>query len=364
MHPTALVRRALRGRWVPSRSTSSDGAVLLPRRAFTGGPSGAAAWSLLFAGGLVQAGCGGEAPLGPPVNASALVRSDSPALAGPGAEESTPTPGPRVKIMTFNIRVGSAADGDNAWDKRRSLVYQVFTDQDADFVGLQEALHFQLTEIDAAVRGYRRIGVGTEDGRSRGPFNAIYYREARFSLNQSNTFWLSDTPGVPGSQTWGNKFPRAVTWGRFIEKDSGYALYVYNTHFDHVSQGSREKSAVLLAQRIAARAVTDDPFVVTGDFNSAEGNLATRFLKGLVKIDGESNDVPMRDTFRVLHPDADRVGTAHGFDGGTGGNKIDYIYVPPKQQVQTALIDHFNVAGRYPSDHFPVVATVKLAASE
>ncbi len=281
-----------------------------------------------------------------------------------GVGEEPAIPGPKVKIMTFNIRVGTANDGEDAWDKRKNLVYQVFETTDADFVGVQEALNFQLVAIDAAVPAYNRIGVGTEDGKTKGPINAIYYRKSRFSVKQSDTFWLSNTPNEPGSQTWGNKFPRAVTWGRFIEKKTDYTFYVYNTHFDHVSQNSREKSAVLLSQKIADRQASMDPFAVTGDFNAGEGNLATKFLKGDAKIDGQANEVRMRDTFRVIKPDADNVGTAHGFQGGTGGNKIDYVYVPPKQKVNSAYINHFNVDGRYPSDHFPVVGVVTFAAKD
>lgn len=309
---------------------------------------------LVLTGGLFWAGCGGADP----VSAADTERAAS-ALAGADVDAAL-VAGPRVKIMTFNIRVGTAADGPDAWDKRKPLVYQVFQDQDADIASVQEALGFQLTEIDANVTGYKRIGVGTEDGRTKGPYNAIYYRASRFTLDQSSTFWLSSTPSVAGSQTWGNKFPRAVTWGHFVEKTSGYAFYVYNTHFDHVSQPSREKSAVLLSSRIAARAETDDPVLVTGDFNATEGNLATKYLKGSARIDGALTPIPLRDTFRVLHPDAGNAGTAHGFGGGTGGNKIDYVYMQPGQKAVMAQIDHYNVGGRYPSDHFPVIATVKF----
>ena len=263
--------------------------------------------------------------------------------------------------MSFNIRVGTAADGEDAWDKRKGLVYQVFKDQDADFIGVQEALTFQLVAIDNNVKGYERIGVSTYDGKGKGPVNAIYYRKARFERKKSETFWLSNTPDVPGSETWGNKFPRAVTWGRFAEKTSGYTFYVYNTHFDHMSQNSREKSAVLLAKRIADRSAPNDPFVAMGDLNAGESNVVVRFLKGNAEIDNKVNQVPMRDSFRVAHPDANNVGTAHGFNGGTGGNKIDYIFVPPKQKVNGAAIVHFNVNGRYPSDHFPITTTITFA---
>jgi endonuclease/exonuclease/phosphatase family metal-dependent hydrolase len=326
-----------------------------------GGSTGGTSWGTWDSGGEFETDVGETGFTDTDIATGGGTGDESTGGDTTGGEEPV-VPGPKVKVMTFNIRVGTANDGENAWDKRKGLVYQVFKDQDADFVGVQEALNFQLQEIDAAVTAYDRVGIGTEDGKTKGPINAIYYKKSRFEVKKTDTFWLSDTPGVPGSQTWGNKFPRTVTWARFIEKSSQYTFYVYNTHFDHASQHSREKSAVLLAQRIADRGSPMDPFVVTGDFNAAEGNVVTRFLKENAKIDGMTTAVRLRDTFRVVKPDADNVGTAHGFSGKTGGNKIDYVFVPAKQQVHSASIDHFNKDGRYPSDHFPVVGTVTFAA--
>lgn len=282
-----------------------------------------------------------------------------------GSEGSTDTgapviPGPKLKVMTFNIRVGTANDGENAWDKRRGIVFDFLVMQDADIVGMQEDLRFQLLEIDDAVAGYKRVGAGTVDGDTQGPFNAIYFKKERFMVDTWDTFWLSNTPNQAGSASWGNEHPRSVTWARMIEKSSGYAFYVFNTHFDHMSQNSREKSAALLAERVAGRD-EPDPFVVTGDFNAGEDNLAVRFLRAEAKIDGEMNAAPMVDTFRVIKPDATNVGTAHGFNGGTGGNKIDYVWAPPGEEVVNAYISHHNVDGRYPSDHFPVVGVVRFA---
>ncbi|HMR74388.1 MAG TPA: endonuclease/exonuclease/phosphatase family protein, partial [Polyangiaceae bacterium] len=268
-------------------------------------------------------------------------------------------PGPKVKFMTFNIRLGTANDGPDSWPKRKSLVFDVFKNQDADFVGLQEARLFQLQEIDKAIAGYKRVGIGRDGGKG-GEFCAIYYRSARFAVKNSDTFWLSGTPNKPASTSFGNQLPRIVTWGRFVEKSSGYGLYVYNTHFDHISQNSREKSAALLMDVVAKRA-PKDRFIVMGDLNAGEGNLVIKFLKGNAKIGGKNNPLPMLDTFRAVHPNETKVGTAHGFKGGTGGNKIDYVLAQGKKQnVLSASIDHYNVGGRYPSDHFPVVGKLAL----
>ena len=269
-------------------------------------------------------------------------------------------PGPKLKLMTFNVRVGTAADGPNAWSLRKGLVFDVFKKEDADLVGLQEDLRFQLQEIADAVPGYGRIGVGARDGKAAGEHCAILYRKSTLALKESGAFWLSGKPEVPGSATWGNEHPRVVTWGRFAVKATGYELYLYNTHFDHQSQNAREKSAVLLMSRIRARS-PKAPFAMMGDLNVQEDNVVTRFFKGKAQIDGNENPIPLFDTFRVLHPDDPDARTAHGFGGATRGQKIDYVYTQTKD-VRGARIVHYNVDGRYPSDHYPVVATVKFPA--
>ncbi len=269
-----------------------------------------------------------------------------------------------LRVMSFNIRYGSANDKQNHWRNRREMVFDVLRNHHPDVVGLQEALDFQITEIRKALAKYGQIGVAREDGKTDGEYSAILYRLDFFDVDESGTFWFSNTPEVPGSNHWGNACVRICTWARFVEKKSGRAFYIFNLHLDHVSQPSREKSAVLLAQRVHHRK-HKDPFVVTGDFNTGENNPVVRYLKDEAPLADQngresSNPVPMVDTFRVLHPDAKDVRTAHGFRGNRKGNKIDYVFTPPGVKVLEAQILYDNVDGRYPSDHFPVTATLRL----
>ena len=269
-----------------------------------------------------------------------------------------------VRIMSFNIRYGSAGDGENRWPNRREMVFDVIRDRHSDVVGLQEALRFQIDEIRNAVREYGEIGVAREDGRIDGEYSAILYRADRFGIAEAGTFWLSDTPEVAGSNHWGNACVRICTWARLIEHTSGKAFYVFNTHLDHRSQPSREKSAVLLAQRIQSRN-HKDPVVLTGDFNAGENNPVITYLKGQTAVESSDGSeaktpVPMVDTFRVLHPDVGDVRTGHAFKGTRRGNKIDYVFVPPGAKVLEAQILYDNIDGRYPSDHYPVIARLRL----
>jgi len=211
---------------------------------------------------------------------------------------------------------------------------------------------------------YGEIGVAREDGNNDGEYSSLLYRSDRFGVGESGTFWFSDTPEIAGSNTWGNACVRICSWARLIETKTGKAFYIFNLHLDHVSQPSREKSAVLLAERIKNRRYKE-PFVVTGDFNAGENNPVIMYLKGQVAVEGPDGSkartpVPMIDTFRVLHPDAKDLRTAHGFKGTRQGNKIDYVFVPPGTKVLEAQILYDNVDGRYPSDHYPVTASFML----
>ena len=280
-------------------------------------------------------------------------------------QKGEPVDGPlEVSVMSFNIRYGMADDGPNHWDKRKELVFDVLRKHRPDVVGLQEALGFQIDEVCKALPQYAMIGVGRDDGKTKGEYSAILYRRERFEVEQGGTFWLSDTPDVPGSITWGNACTRICTWARFVEKKTGRAFYQFNLHLDHVSQPSREKSMVLLVERIGKREHAD-PFVVTGDFNAGENNPAILFLKGKTTVPGKDNanienPLPMVDTFRVLHPDANDTGTFHDFTGTDTGGKIDYILTTTDVHVLDAQIIHDNTDGRYPSDHFPVTTRLRF----
>ena len=260
-----------------------------------------------------------------------------------------------LTVMTFNIRYGTANDGDNAWSARREMLFDVLRDQNADLVGLQEALDHQLTEIAAALPMYGTVGVGRDDGRKAGEYAAILFRRDRFRVAATDTFWFSDTPAVVASTSWGNSITRICTWARFVDRD-GRGFWHFNVHLDHQSQPSRERSTQLLRQRIEARPFPNEPVVVTGDFNVGETNPAMQTLTGGLP---PQSGAPFLDTFRVRHPDQRESGTFSGFKYGVvTGDKIDYVLVQPGTEVLNAEIVRASRDNRYPSDHFPVVARV------
>jgi endonuclease/exonuclease/phosphatase family metal-dependent hydrolase len=256
-----------------------------------------------------------------------------------------------MTVMTFNIRYGTAPDGDNHWTLRRTFLFDVVREQSADIIGLQEALDGQIREITEAVPGYAVVGVGRDDGRTAGEYSAILVRKDRFNVAEAGTFWFSDTPAVPGSTSWGNRITRICTWARLIDRD-GTAFWFFNVHLDHESQPSRERSTELLLRRIDARAFPGEPVVVTGDFNVGEDNPAILTMLGAKAF---------VDTYRVIHPDEKQVGSFSNFKlDSIDGPKIDYVLVQPGTDVLSAEIVRTARDGRYPSDHFPVVARIQL----
>jgi len=254
----------------------------------------------------------------------------------------------RIGAMTFNIRQNTARDGENQWPKRIDLVVGVIERGASDFIGMQEALPGQLKDLTQRLPGYAYVGRGRAKEPDRDEASPIFYRKDRWRALSEATFWLSDTPREPGSASWGNRVPRIATMATFEHTPTKRRVTVLNTHFDHRSQSSREKSAALVIERLRA---VEGPVVVTGDFNAGEDNAAIRaFIEaGYV------------DTYRAAHPDAKTVGTFNGFAGRRDGAKIDYVFVRRGVKTLDADIVRDHEDGRYPSDHFPVWAIVEFA---
>jgi endonuclease/exonuclease/phosphatase family metal-dependent hydrolase len=267
-----------------------------------------------------------------------------------------------LRVMSFNIRYGTAEDGDDSWPLRAVFVAEVIDSVAPDVLGLQEALRFQLDELETALPGYGEIGVGRDDGRGAGEYAAILYRRDRLAVRDSGTFWFSDTPSVPGSVSWGNHVTRICTWARLEDRRTGRRFSVYNVHLDHESQESRERSAQLLAARMAERPASE-PAIVLGDFNAGADNPARQFLSGAAdppSAGGKPAPPRLIDTFAALHPDATADGTFNAFRGDSTGPRIDAILVSGEWATLQADIVRSRRGTRYPSDHFPITALLDL----
>ena len=274
-----------------------------------------------------------------------------------------------LKLMTFNIRYESPHDhGDRSWSNRIPQVVGMIRREAPDVIGVQEALHGQAADLWASLPDYEFFGIGRDDGLREGEYSGIFYRRDRFrpDVDDRGTFWLSDTPGVPGSRTWGNEIPRVAAWVRLVDLATSRGFYVFNTHWDHQNQPSREKAALLIADRIAARAEPDEPVALIGDFNATETNPAFVYLTGapaVVAGSREDWDKGLVDAYQKLHGSEKNRRTLHFWRANRDGMaKVDHILVSRDGQIRDAEI----VASDQPpvSDHFPVTARVVFPSAD
>ncbi len=223
-----------------------------------------------------------------------------------------------IKVTSYNIRQDTGGDrGVRDWSQRMPGVVKFLKDGEFSIIGLQEAKHNQLEDVQKGLPSFKRVGVGRADGKKGGEYSPLFYDPAVWTADEKEqgTFWLSDTPEVPGSMTWGNRVTRICSWVRLTGKN-GKSIYVYNTHWDHQSQPSREKAAVLILDKIKKRTHGNDPVILMGDFNATTENLAIKTLLNsalLVDHGGE----PQQGTFNAWKAEL-KVGL-----------RIDHIFTSP-----------------------------------
>ncbi len=279
-----------------------------------------------------------------------------------GAVGETPVAGDLIiEAVTFNIRFANPGDGSNAWEHRSSMVSDLISRLDPDILGVQEALASQIRDLETALPHLAREGVGRDDGLEAGEYSPIFYRSDRFQRIEGGTFWLSDTPDIAGSNTWEAACVRVCTWLLLEDKETQRRFTVYNAHFDHESANARARSARLIAQTVVDRGRHEIPYLIMGDFNAAPDDAPLRYLTGDgAAIDSggtlETSPLPLRNTLQG--PDPGQRRTFNGWRGGTGGEQIDYILASPSARVLGSAIVRSNTEGRFPSDHYPVSATL------
>ena len=272
-----------------------------------------------------------------------------------GQVATTSEPGAPLKAMSFNIRFGTANDGDNHWDQRSDLVAETIELFSPDLLGVQEALDFQCEFLKTRLPSHKFVGRSREANPTSGEFCGIFFRSERFDLVDSGHFWLSETPDEPGSKSWDSSLPRMVSWVRLKDRLSNNQEFVFaNTHFDHRGPEARLQSAKLIRQRLFEN--QELPVLLTGDFNCDESSDPYNVLANV----GDAGR-PILDSYREIHPDrTEQEGSFSSWTGDTSGARIDWILHTDQFTALNADINHTRQQGRFPSDHFPVQAILKL----
>ena len=311
----------------------------------------------------------------------------------------------RLRVATFNIRNGIALDGLDSWPFRRGAAAAALARLDLDLAGLQEVYGFQQRYLLRRLPGYAATGAGRTDGRRRGERCTVLYRRARLALDDSTTRWFSDTPEAAGSTSWGNRLPRIVTLARFTDRESGRRFGLANCHLEGSPATARHRSAAALVAWLEPGL----PWIVLGDLNAEPGDPAVQTLlaAGLrdvfaagppdVEVAGprevvagepremvpagpaepkpeshhradsqpETQPVLETDSRARITPAAPAAlalppTTTGGFSGAGRRRRIDYVFVTREWEVGEAAVAAERRHGRLASDHWPVVAALRL----
>lgn len=258
-----------------------------------------------------------------------------------------------MRVMSFNIRFDNPADGPNGWAHRKDWVAEVI-DKNADVAGLQEVVKNQFDDLKSRLPEFELYGVGRTDGKEAGEYVPLLWRKDRFTAGEKGVFWLSETPDKP-STGWDAALPRIATWARPTDKQSGKTFLMVNVHFDHKGEQARRESAKLIRRWIGEHA-NGGPVVLTGDFNSSANSVAYKNLTG------KGQGIELVDSRLTVKTPEGPKSTWNGFKEIVPGRRIDFIFTAgPVAATGYRTLDETR-EGRFPSDHLPIVASVKVMA--
>ena len=254
-----------------------------------------------------------------------------------------------IKVISYNVRYNNPNDGKDIWENRRSTIVNLIKNENPDFLGLQEVNHAQLLFLNSNLSNYSFVGVGRDDGKTKGEYSPIFYNNNLFDLIKSDTFWLSSTPDKI-SVGWDASMERICTYAVFRSKTNKKNIWVFNTHFDHIGMEAREKSADLIISVINKLTEPEDYVVLTGDFNLLDDS------KTIMNLQSNFND-----TNKNLEKTDKSYGTFNNFKlNFVSKSRIDYVFEKNFKLINSRHIIVKTPEGRWASDHHPILAKLKF----
>jgi len=255
-----------------------------------------------------------------------------------------------LKIMSYNIKLDYPKEGKNSWTNRKPFMVNQIKFYEPDVLGVQEAMPNQMKDLDSLLTDYSFVGVGRDDGKDEGEYSAIFYKKSDLEVVKSSTFWLSQTPEKV-SMGWDAVCNRVCTYALFQHKKTKETFWVFNTHFDHVGEVAREKSAALILKKINTLNTKNYPVLLMGDFNLEPDSKPIQIITST--LDDSKNIAKL-----AFGPE----GTFNGFHfNKTVKRRIDYIFVTKSSilvKKYAVLSDNWDL--KYPSDHLPVFITFQF----
>ena len=255
-----------------------------------------------------------------------------------------------LKLMSYNIRLDVASDGQNAWPVRKDFFASQIQFYEPDIMGVQEAMPNQVLDLEQMLPHYNQVGIGRE-GVGKGESSNIFYKKEKLKVITTNTFWLSETPDAI-SKGWDAACHRVCTFALFQDITSKRKFWIFNTHLDHIGEQARANGIKLILSKIEQYNTDQYPVVFMGDFNLEPND------KSIVALKMQMNDASEISLQQPFGPN----GTFNNFEFDKPVSKrIDYIFISKEAKLEVkkyaVLSDSKDL--RYPSDHFPVYVEIK-----
>lgn len=260
-----------------------------------------------------------------------------------------------MNVMSFNIRMDTPNDKENQWTYRKDLAANVIKFYDVDIFGAQEVLHHQLTDLLERLPGYTYVGVGREDGKTKGEYSPIFFKKDRFTVEDSGNFWLAEDMNAIGKKGWDAACERVATWAILKDKVSGKKFFFLNTHLDHVGKVARHEGASLVLEQVKMKG-KNLPSIVTGDFNAAPEDEPIQVLTNA----SDSRHLTHTRTIAPLRYGPEWTFHDYGRIPFDKREWIDYIFVKGNIKVLSHGVLTETLNHLYPSDHCPVISTLLI----
>lgn len=257
-----------------------------------------------------------------------------------------------MRVMTFNLRCDVPLDIGNRWDSRKDMIYYIIKYYKCDIIGVQEVKDNMFLDIKEKTQEYNIIGKPRSKKSSSERNNLLISK--MHTIEEYKTFWLSKKPDKIGSRVWYSYLPRICTTA-VVKMDNGKKVRICNTHLDNIFSKSREYGLKRIMEYVEEEQQKEEfPIILMGDFNDTPDS---RVIKNF--IEGKFSNIklsPVQNINKALYSEA----TRDKFKRTQNGVHIDYIFVSEGIELINAEIIKYNNNGKYPSDHYPLIADIRI----
>lgn len=255
-----------------------------------------------------------------------------------------------LTLISANIRFNNPADGVNAWPHRKQFLADLLQGYNPDIIATQEGRLDQLQELLSLLPDFEMINQHRNWIAER-MYPTIFIKKHTFELENSFDKWLSETPDVAGSKSFDSAFPRLMTGAVLKHKAVLKPLLVVNTHFDHIKPSTRVEQARVLSTEVKKVIEPDHRLILMGDYNDSPDSETRQVVSATFPH--------LQDAWRLFNHVEET--SHHGFNSEiNAGSRIDWILVDQKTKIVDSFLDKSHRGDVYPSDHYPVIAKIKL----